>query len=260
VYFVGLLQNVGQYPLERDAFYRVRRTIFVAPFAEPSTGIRRQGILCQLVLLRIPDPRDTIRDRLGSLVLPSARCCEPAANRVDVFSYRLVSFCMVSCGESLGIVFNTLIIDSTGFALNITSSLLSIAIIMAGEPFLSQISSFVPEMRVSRYLIYRYARVLQGANYISPGKYAAASMSIKAFTDFEFTCTDAQRLPDGSCPIQTGQQVLDLFNYHTSLASNIGALVAVTVAYRLIAYAVLRLSKADFGVTKKSSGLELEKV
>ena len=99
----------------------------------------------------------------------------------------------------------------------------------------------------------------KGVNYISPGKYAAASLSIKAFTDFEFTCMDAQRLPDGNCPIQTGREVLDLFNYHTSLASNIGALVGVTVAYRLIAYVVLRLSKVDLGVTKKGAGFRLER-
>jgi len=51
------------------------------------------------------------------------------------FVIALVSFCIVSCGESLGIVFNTLIFDSTGFALNITSSLISITIMMAGERF-----------------------------------------------------------------------------------------------------------------------------
>jgi hypothetical protein len=94
-----------------------------------------------------------------------------------------------------------------------------------------------------------------GVNYISPSKYAAAAVSVKAFTGMEFTCTDIQRLPDGSCSIQTGQQVLDLLNYRTSLASNLGALVAVTVGYRLLAYAVLRLSKADFGITKKVNGL-----
>ena len=93
----------------------------------------------------------------------------------------------------------------------------------------------------------------KGVNYLSPGKYVAAALSIEAFTDFEFTCTDAQRLPDGSCPIQTGQQVLDLFNYHTSLALNLGALVAVTVAYRLVAYMVLRLAKADFGVARRDA-------
>ena len=102
--------------------------------------------------------------------------------------------------------------------------------------------------------------LLKGINYISPGKYAIAALSIQAFTDFEFTCTDAQRLPDGSCPIQTGQQVLDLFNYNTGLAMNIGALVWVTVAYRLIAYMVLRLSKADFGVIKESPGSRLENI
>ena len=59
------------------------------------------------------------------------------------FVIALVSFSMVSCGESLGIVFNTLITDSTGFALNITSSLISIAIMMAGEYFL-----FVIKFRV----------------------------------------------------------------------------------------------------------------
>jgi len=100
----------------------------------------------------------------------------------------------------------------------------------------------------------------KGINYISPSKYAAATISIKTFSDFEFTCTKAQRLPDGNCPIQTGQQVLDLLNYHTSLASNIGALVAMTVAYRVLAYAVLRFSKADFGVTKKGAGPRLEQV
>jgi hypothetical protein len=94
-----------------------------------------------------------------------------------------------------------------------------------------------------------------GVNYISPSKYAAAAMSIKTFTDLEFTCTDTQRLPNGSCSIQTGQQVLDLLDFRTSLASNLVALVAVTVGYRLLAYAVLRLSKADFGVTKKINGL-----
>ena len=98
----------------------------------------------------------------------------------------------------------------------------------------------------------------KGINNISPGRYVAVCVSIMAFRNFEFTCTDAQRLPDGNCPIQTGQQVLDMFNYHTSLASNIGALVGVTVGYRLVAYAVLRLAKADFGVTKQNGGPRTE--
>ena len=173
----------------------------------------------------------------------------------------LVSLCMVSCGESLGIVFNTFITDSDGFALNLASSLITIANIMAGEHFLCFLfSSFWSEDKhLLGILSVDMPGFFKGVNYISPSKYAAASMSIKTFTNFEFTCTDAQRLPDGSCPVQTGRQVLDMFNYHTSLASNVGALVAVTVGYRLIAYVILRLSQADFGVTRKSHRL-LEKV
>ena len=97
----------------------------------------------------------------------------------------------------------------------------------------------------------------KGVNYISPSKYAAASMAIKSFTDFEFTCTNTQRLPDGNCPIQTCRQVLDMFKYHTSLTSNIAALVAVTVGFRLVAYVIVRLSRTDFGVTKKSYRAEV---
>jgi hypothetical protein len=40
-------------------------------------------------------------------------------------------FCIVSCGESVGIMFNSLF-DHTGFAINITSILISIAVLMAG--------------------------------------------------------------------------------------------------------------------------------
>ena len=62
------------------------------------------------------------------------------------FLIALVSFSMVSCGESLGIIFNTLIIDGTGFALNITNTLISIGITMAGECSLRSSPSFASEM------------------------------------------------------------------------------------------------------------------
>ena len=97
-------------------------------------------------------------------------------------------------------------------------------------------------------------------NYISPLRYTAVALAVKTFTGFEFTCEDSQRLPNGDCPIQTGQQVLDLFNFHTSVALNTGALVALAVGSRVVAYVVLRLSKASFGVTKKDTEPVLEEV
>lgn len=48
----------------------------------------------------------------------------------------LCSFCIVSCGESLGIIFNTVFSSSAGFALNVTSTVLSIGTFMSGKfPF-----------------------------------------------------------------------------------------------------------------------------
>ena len=172
----------------------------------------------------------------------------------------LVTFCLISCGESLGIVINTLILDSTGFALNVTSSLISISMMINGECFPCLLSGFALRRTPLGIMSIDMPVFLKGINYLSPTGYATTALSIEAFKGFEFTCTDTQKNPDGSCLVQTGEQVLDLLNYHTSLASNIGALVAVTVGYRLIAYTVSRLSKADFGVTKKDVGSRLERV
>jgi len=57
VNFVGLLQNVGQYPMQRDTFYRVRWTVISCvrcSISDPPTGICRQGLLRQFVLLHVP--------------------------------------------------------------------------------------------------------------------------------------------------------------------------------------------------------------
>lgn len=51
------------------------------------------------------------------------------------FIIALNCFCIVSCGESLGIIFNTFF-SSTGFALTITSVVLSIGQFMSVRPFI----------------------------------------------------------------------------------------------------------------------------
>ena len=49
------------------------------------------------------------------------------------FLTTLVSFCAVNCGESLGIVLNTLVVDNAGFAFSLGTLLTLIAIAIAGE-------------------------------------------------------------------------------------------------------------------------------
>ncbi len=48
------------------------------------------------------------------------------------FVVSLNALCIVNAGESLGILFNTLLDENTGLALNVTNVILSVAMFMAG--------------------------------------------------------------------------------------------------------------------------------
>lgn len=77
-----------------------------------------------------------------------------------------ISVCIVSAGESIGIIFNTVFSSSTGFALNITSTVLSIGTFMAGMLSPSQFELTVPTTEPSfhhRSRQYQHARLPQGS-------------------------------------------------------------------------------------------------
>lgn len=77
---------------------------------------------------------------------------------------------------------------------------------------------------------------LQGVNYLSPLRYALHNLAPYSLRDLHFSCDDAQRLPDGRCPIETGEQVLELYQLDAEALRNIVALGACTVVSRLLAY------------------------
>ncbi|KIY53924.1 putative ATP-binding cassette transporter [Fistulina hepatica ATCC 64428] len=130
-----------------------------------------------------------------------------AANlRCDVTMYFIVvldCFRIVSCSESLGIIFNTLF-ESAGFVLNITSAILSSGIFMAGVMSLDMPSFF------------------RGINYISLLKYYITAL----------------QLSDGQCLLSAVEQVLDLYNLNIDPQPMLGALAGITVAYRLVAHLI----------------------
>lgn len=86
----------------------------------------------------------------------------------------------------------------------------------------------------------------RGINYISPLKYATANMLPYTMQGMEFTCKESQKLPDGQCPLRTGEQVLELYKLNVNPAPMLGALVATTVVYRFVAYLVVKAARADF--------------
>ena len=130
----------------------------------------------------------------------------------------------MSCGESLGIFFNTFF-DHTGFAVNIMSVFLSLAQTMGGT-----MSINLPAF-------------LNAMNYLSPAKYSIASLAFYAFRGIEFSCLEEQKLPDGSCPVRTGEDILKLYKLNKDPKRNLMALGITTIAYRIIAYLILKLKR-----------------
>ena len=136
-------------------------------------------------------------------------------------------FCIVSCGESVGIMFNTLF-NHSGFAFNIASVIISIAVLMAGV-FSLNIPSF-----------------LQALNHLSPVKWSVGNLAPYSMQGLTFTCHDSQRSLNGHCPIETGKQALQLYNLDTNPRLYILALGICAIAYRLVSYLLLKAVKTHW--------------
>jgi ABC-type multidrug transport system ATPase subunit len=206
-YFVGMLQNVAIYPAERDVFY--------AEDEDRVYGV--EAFLATYTILEVPFElvSSFVFGVLADLAVGLPRTVEM------YFVCVFCCFAIVSCGESLGIMFNT-VFGHTGFAVNVVSVLLSVAQIMAGI------------MSIDMPALFR------AFNYLSPLKYATATMAHYSLRGLAFSCDDTQRLPNGECTIATGEEVLDLYKLNVNAVVNIGALAATVVIYRLVAWALLR--------------------
>ncbi|KAJ5341263.1 hypothetical protein N7541_010387 [Penicillium brevicompactum] len=211
LYFVGMLQNIAIYPGERDVFYREEEDncYTTSTFLLTYTAIEIPfEIIASLVFGALAAFADNLK-RTTTMFLISAFNC----------------FCIINCGESVGIMFCTLF-SHVGFAVNVTSTLLSISTILGG----------VMSLNVHE--------VLQALNHLSPIKYAVANLAPYSLHGQKFHCSAAQQLADGSCPITSGEQVLRLYNLDKSGPMNIMALGVCTIIYRFVAYAFLKAMRS----------------
>ncbi|KAI0096875.1 P-loop containing nucleoside triphosphate hydrolase protein [Nemania sp. FL0031] len=220
-YFVGMLQNVAIYPAEREVFYR----------EDDDAVYSIEAFLATYTILEVPF------EIVSCLVFGVLADFAVGFPRTAELYFVLVfcAFGIVSCGESLGIMFNT-VFNHTGFAVNIVSILLSVAQVIAGL-----ISIEMP-------------RVFEIFNYLSPTKYAVAALARFSLDGVMFTCDAAQRLPDGHCTIETGKQVLQLYNLDVNGVTNLAALAGTVLVYRLVAWLLLRLVR-----TKENSIVKLRR-
>lgn len=207
-YFVGMLQNVAVYPLERDVFYR-----------EDDDGVYGiEAFILEYTMLELPF------EIISCLIFGVLGAVAVGLPRTVTMYFVTVFACfgIVNCGESLGIMFNT-VLPHTGFAVNVMGVFLSVANIMAGI-----LSINMPDL-------------FKAVNYLSPIRYGTRAIAPYSLRGVEFTCNDSQRQPDGRCPIETGQDVLNLYNFDVDPVVNIAALAGCVVVYRLLAWGLLRV-------------------
>jgi len=95
---------------------------------------------------------------------------------------------------------------------------------------------------------------LQGFNHISILKWGTGTPSgvcvllkflgavmTESLRGVTFYCTPDQLSADGTCPVTSGEQVLQLYNLDVDTTAYALGMVACLIIYRLIAYALLKL-------------------
>jgi len=209
LYFVGMLNNIAVYPIERDVFYR--------DYDDRIYGVEAFFF----TYISITTPFEIISCLIFSVL--AVMVCGLERNAATFFIIAFNAFCITSCGESLGIAFNTLV-SHTGFSVNMMSVFLSIAQVMSG----------VLSLQIPRFL--------QAWNHLSPVKWAVANMAPYTLRGIRFTCEAWQKI-NGACPITTGEQVLDLYKLNSDPALKLMALGICAIAYRFMAYVVLKMVK-----------------
>jgi ABC-type multidrug transport system permease subunit len=203
-----MLQNIAVYPTERDVFYR----------EEADHCYSVETFILQYTALEAPF--EILASIIFGVVSAYVANLERTVKMLFICAFNC--FCIISCGESIGIIFCTLF-SHAGFSVNITSVLLSISTALGG----------IISLNVNA--------VLQALNHLSPIKYSIGNLAPYSMRNQHFTCTAAQQLPNGRCPIETGEQVLQLYNLDTNGALNALALGICTIVYRLVSYALLKV-------------------
>ena len=211
IYFVGMLQNVAVYPDEKAVFYREHDDA-----AYPVSAFFLQYTLAEI-------PFEIVTSLIFAVLTVLAAGLPRTAKLFFIVAFNC--FGIVSCGESVGIIFNTLFAH-TGFAVNLTSVLLSLGTTMGGIMSLNMPS------------------FLQAWNHLSPIKWSLGNLATYTLDGIVFTCPDDQKLPNGQCPISTGQDVLRLYNLERNAALNLMGLGICIVAYRLLAFLLLVAKRA----------------
>lgn len=210
LYFVGMLQNVAVYPDEKAVFYR----------EHDDHAYSVEAFFLQYTLAEIPF--EVFTSLIFAVLTVLAAGLHRSASTFFIVAFN--AFAIVNCGESVGIIFNTLF-NHTGFAVNVTSVVLSIAQIMGGG-----MSLHLPSF-------------LQAFNHLSPIKWAIGNLAPYTLADVHFSCTEDQQLANGQCPVMDGTDVLNLYNLNGNARLNLLAVGICVIVYRVLAFLILKAKR-----------------
>jgi hypothetical protein len=117
-----------------------------------------------------------------------------------------------------GIIFSNL-----GLAANLTAALLAIFTVLGGTMSLDP------------------PRILQWFNYLSPIKYAIRNVSYYCLRGLVLNCTEDQRMSDGTCPIRSGEEILELYRLKVQRPwLSLLAGLLVMFGFRFLVFVILR--------------------
>lgn len=210
LYFVGMLQNVAVYVDEL--------LVFDSEHADNAYSV--EAFVLQYTVAEIPFEIATAL--LFALLTVLAAGLPRSATLFFVVAFN--AFAIVSCGESVGIVFHSLVAH-TGFAVSLVSVLLSVAMVMGGV-----MSLHIPPF-------------LQAFNHLSPIRWSIGNLAPYSLRGVTFSCTEFQRLPGGACLIESGEQVLRLYGLDREPRGSLLALAGCVLGYRVLAYGVLKVKR-----------------
>ena len=209
--FIGMLNCIAVFPLERNVFYR----------EYIDGGYSSLGFFLTYLIICIPFL--IISAAMLSVMMTFAIGLKQTYDAFLIFTY--VVFAFMYIGEMIGVGYLCLFYH-VGFSVNIMSVFISFFCMMAG------------------FISIKMSLALERINYISPLKYGAYVLTNTIFKDITFTCNDDEKLTDGSCPIASGVDVLKLYNMYGNVdgdfVTHIWLLGVLCVAYTIISFFILR--------------------
>lgn len=95
---------------------------------------------------------------------------------------------------------------------------------------------------------------LQAFNHLSPIKWAIGNLAPYALAGVHSSCPEVQQSPNGQCPVNDGEEVLNLYNSNGNPGLNLLAPGICLVVYRKLAFLLLEANRTRWALKERLGG------